>query len=143
MGDTSDEADAEFGSSGDESAQSLESAVGNAVQRPTAKAAAKRASVFFGDEDLGIVRYDLGFRRASKCYLCSQQIATADAIRAAYAYHSKRPHSYLHLDCVMSLEKRFLQVAADKLVATALPDNSNLQRRVAEARREILRKLRE
>ena len=111
--------------------------------QPKAKAKAKATSFFFAEKDLGVQRYDVGFRQALKCELCSQQISTTEVVRVAYAFHCKRPHAYLHLPCVASLEKRFLEDALVKLAETALPNDSDVATRVDAVRRSNLRKLHE
>ena len=116
-----------------------------AAPKATAKAgaAAKATAFFYKEEELGIIRFDVGFRRSSKCYLCQTAIATTDAVRAAYAYHCKRPHSYLHLGCVPTLEKDFLQRALVKLDAISLSsDQADAATRVARVHADILSKLR-
>ena len=120
-------------------------ALSRADPRRWAKAGAdaKATAFFYKEEELGIIRFDVGFRRSSKCYLCQTAIATTDAVRAAYAYHCKRPHSYLHLGCVPTLEKAFLQRALVKLDAISLPsDQADAATRVARVHADILSTLR-
>ena len=79
------------------------------------RVAETRASFFHVEKDLGILRLDVQFKRKSSCFFCSNPIATTDAVRGVYAYHTKRPHAYVHVACLARLEDRFVQRCTEKL----------------------------
>ena len=80
-----------------------------------ASSSTKRSSFFHTEGDLGVLRYDLDFKRKSKCFFCSQPIGTGERIRGVYAYHARRPHAYLHMKCMSNLEAKFVPTAISKL----------------------------
>ena len=103
-----------------------------------ASSSAKRPSFFYAGADLGVLRYDLNFKRQSKCFFCSQPVACKQQIRAVYAYHSRRPHAYLHMECMSNLEAKFVPTAISKLEEVAASLESP-KREVANATLASLR----
>ena len=116
---TSDAVAEELGPQEDEDEDEDDSADNNIAEEDDkalkASSSTKRSSFFHTEGDLGVLRYDLDFKRKSKCFFCSQPIGTGERIRGVYAYHARRPHAYLHMKCMSNLEANFVPTASSKL----------------------------
>ena len=66
------------------------------------------SSYFTPEKDLGLQAVVRATSGRAFCRICSGLISKG-AIRGQYAWHSRRPHGWVHLDCVPQIEHHLLQ----------------------------------
>ena len=141
-----DESDEETSDGGSTSSHSTIAPDEQPRQRPE-PAPARPASVnpkafFWREEDLGVKRIEFEYGRDSRCMTCGLTIPKRSGLpRLVYAYHTKRPHCYIHLKCCLNLEERFV-VGAEAVVSAASDDAPpSAKQAVKDALHELRRRL--
>lgn len=106
---------------------------------PAKSAPVKTSSFFHREDDLGVRRIEFSYTRASRCMTCGHQIQKGGPPRLVYAYHTRRPHAYIHLKCCLSLEDKF--VSGAEAVLSAVSDTASHSMLVLETLAGLRRKL--
>ena len=118
------------------------SAASSSAQPSAAASSGRRpaSSFFFDEAQLGVVGVEVSKSNRAACKVCSANIQKG-AWRALYAWNVRKPHSFIHYDCVMRLDDAViphsLEVLERELANTDSPSQElrklvrSLQKRVS------------
>ena len=97
-------------------------------------------SFIWREDQLGIVRMDMSFKRKCRCYICGQDILPRKHWRGVYAYHTGKFQGYVHLSEFQHLEGRFFDSA---ITALESPETSPDLQHLVDAEPELQAQVRQ